>query len=194
LPSDFEASWMSAAMAGGVSDLPRCVTILRGSRLFDVPQVARAPGPGAISKHDWTRLGKKHLANRKVIFHTDSARAYKLKASSSRCCPRLSHPSQEESQGQWQVAVDKAKLRQDENPQAARGKSSKVKCGTQHIDRCWRFIKDRVSKGTRTRAGFASLRRKIRSAQYEYWHRGADMWMHTGEFLSTYMSDIVVPA
>ena len=39
----------------------------------------------------------------------------------ARCCPRLSHPSKEESQGQWQVAVDKAKLRQDENPQAARG-------------------------------------------------------------------------
>lgn len=43
MPSDFEeklqweASWMSAAMAGRVSDLPRCVTILRGTRLFDVP-------------------------------------------------------------------------------------------------------------------------------------------------------------
>ena len=74
------------------------------------------------------------------------------------------------------------------------GKSIKVKCGTQHIDRCWRFIKERVSKGTHTPASFASLRRKIRSAQYEYWHRGADMWMHTGEILSTYMSDIVVPA
>lgn len=43
LPSDFEeklqweASWMSAAMAGRVSGLPRCVTILRGTRLLDVP-------------------------------------------------------------------------------------------------------------------------------------------------------------
>ena len=35
---------------------------------------------------------------------------------------RLSHPSKEESQGQGQVAVDQAKLRQDENPPAARRK------------------------------------------------------------------------
>ncbi len=43
LPADFEeklqweASWMSAAMAGKVRDLPRRVTILCGARLFDVP-------------------------------------------------------------------------------------------------------------------------------------------------------------
>ncbi len=43
LPADFEeklqweASWMSAAMAGKVHDLPRRVTILRGTRLFDAP-------------------------------------------------------------------------------------------------------------------------------------------------------------
>ncbi|CAK9047563.1 Uncharacterized protein SCF082_LOCUS26631 [Durusdinium trenchii] len=41
--------------------------------------VHRAPGPGPISKHDWTPLGKKHLAGKNIIFHTDSARAYKLK-------------------------------------------------------------------------------------------------------------------
>ena len=41
--------------------------------------VRRAPGPGPISKHDWTPLGKKHLAGKNIIFHTDSARAYKLK-------------------------------------------------------------------------------------------------------------------
>ena len=154
--------------------------------------VARAPGPGATTKHDWTPLGKKHLANGKVIFHTDSARAYKL------IKPGVVHDSvihqkkRVKVNGKWQwTRPNFVKMKTHKLPG---GKSIKVKCGTQHIDRCWCFIKERVSKGTKTRAGFASLRRKIRSAQYEYWHRGADMWMHTGEILSTYMSDIVVPA
>ena len=70
----------------------------------------------------------------------------------------------------------------------------KVKCGTQHIDRCWKFIKERLSKGTNVRAGMGRLQAQIRSAQYEYWYRGDDMWVRTGELLSAYMSEIVVPA
>ena len=70
----------------------------------------------------------------------------------------------------------------------------KVKCGTQLIDRCWKFIKERLSKGTHVRAGMSSLQAQIRSAQYEYWYRGDDMWVRAGELLSTYMPDIVTLA
>ena len=49
------------------------------SRLDPSLTVPRAPGPGPITKQNWAPLGQKWLANRKVIFHTDSAKAYKLK-------------------------------------------------------------------------------------------------------------------
>ncbi|CAE7394603.1 unnamed protein product [Symbiodinium pilosum] len=39
----------------------------------------RSPGPGPIRKRDWSAIGNRHLANRKVILHSDGARAYKLK-------------------------------------------------------------------------------------------------------------------
>ena len=39
----------------------------------------RSPGPGPIRKRDWKPLGKKFLEGRKIILHTDGARAYKLK-------------------------------------------------------------------------------------------------------------------
>ena len=39
----------------------------------------RAPGPGPIKKIQWRPLAKRHLENRKIIFHTDSAWSYKLK-------------------------------------------------------------------------------------------------------------------
>lgn len=67
------------------------------------------------------------------------------------------------------------------------GKRLKVKCGTQHIDRCWKFIKERMAKGAHVQAVSMTLNRNIRSAQYEYWHRGDDMW----ELVSSYMSEII---
>lgn len=87
--------------------------------------------------------------------------------------------------------MDQAMLCEDEDAQAPGGKRLKVKCGTQHIDRCWKFIKERLVKGSHVRAGSICLHRKIRSAQYEYWHRGDDMWACTGELVSAYMSEIV---
>jgi hypothetical protein len=74
------------------------------------------------------------------------------------------------------------------------GKAFKVKAGTQHIDRCCKFIKERVCKGTHSRAGLKRLQFKIRAAQYEYWYHGADMWKCTGDLVHDYMSAIVVPA
>ena len=52
-------------------------------------------------------------------------------------------------------------------------------------------MKERLAKGPHVRADSQSLKRKIRSAQYEYWHRGDDMWACTGDLLQTYMSDII---
>lgn len=40
---------------------------------------ARAPGPGPIRKRDWKPIAHKHLLGRRVILHTDGARAYKMK-------------------------------------------------------------------------------------------------------------------
>lgn len=63
-----------------------CALVQRGNpetlimtRLKPGLTVRRAPGPGPITKHDWTPLGQKHLAGKNIIFHTDSARAYKMK-------------------------------------------------------------------------------------------------------------------
>ena len=39
-----------------------------------------APGPGAMNSVDWKPLAKKYLENKRVILHTDGARAYKMKA------------------------------------------------------------------------------------------------------------------
>ena len=162
------------------------------ARLSPTLTATRSPGPGPITKQDWGPLGKKWLANRSVIFHTDSAKAYKMKL------PGVLHDSvvhqkkRVKKNGKWEwTKPNFVKMKVHKLPW---GKTVKVKCGTQHIDRCWKFIKERLSKGTNVRAGMGRLQAQIRSAQYEYWYRGDDMWVRTGELLSAYMSEIVVPA
>ncbi|CAL1168609.1 unnamed protein product [Cladocopium goreaui] len=157
------------------------------ARLSPTLTATRSPGPGPITKQDWGPLGKKWLANRSVIFHTDSAKAYKMKL------PGVLHDSvvhqkkRVKKNGKWEwTKPNFVKMKVHKLPG---GKTVKVKCGTQHIDRCWKFIKERLSKGTNVRAGMGRLQAQIRSAQY--WYRGDDMWVRTGELLSAYMSEIV---
>ena len=149
------------------------------SRLNPKMTVKRAPGPGAIHKVDWKPLAFKHLARRKVILHTDSAKSYKAKV------PGVLHDK---------VIHCKKKVRKGNKtswaaPQYVRvvrhklpdGRVLSVKAGTEHIDRAWRFLKDRLRRNQNVKAGSAAIRRQIRSAQYEYWFRGADLWDKTGD-------------
>ena len=47
-------------------------------RLNPPETVKRAPGPGAARKTEWLPLANKYLKDRAVIFHTDSARSYRV--------------------------------------------------------------------------------------------------------------------
>ena len=64
-----------------------------------------------------------------------------------------------------------------------------VKAGTQVIDGAWRFLKERIVLNQRCKMGTARLRAKVRSAQYEYWHRNEDLWLCTGELCTWQMKN-----
>ena len=156
------------------------------TRLTPALSVKRAPGPGAIHKIDWTLLADKHLKDRKIVLHTDSAKSYKTKV------PGVVHDSV--------VHCEKKVIRKGKAtwsaPQYVRvvshklpgGKVLKVKAGTQHIDRAWRFLKERIRRNQNVRAGTKAIGIRIRAAQYEYWFRGADMWLKTAELVQDVMS------
>ena len=159
------------------------------SRLNPSLSVKRAPGPGAIHKIDWAPLANKHLANRQVVLHTDSAKSYRAKVKG------VLHDAVVHCKKK-QLVKGKAKWAA---PQYVRvvshklpgGKVLKVKAGTQHIDRAWRFLKDRLRLNQHVKAGTKAIRNRIRSAQYEYWHRGSDLWLHTGILVKEAMSHYV---
>jgi hypothetical protein len=52
---------------------------LRLFRLAPAKTKKRAPGPGPIRRRDWEPIAKKVIEGRKLILHSDGARAYKMK-------------------------------------------------------------------------------------------------------------------
>ena len=63
-----------------------------------------------------------------------------------------------------------------------------VKSGTQIIDRSWRYLKDRLRINQNVTVGSRLLRIQLRSAQYEYWLRGHDLWIETGSLVKWFMA------
>ena len=77
--------------------------------------------------------------------------------------------------GERQVGLEDAKHKDPES-----GKMISTKGGTQIIDRAWRYLKERLQLNQSCKPGSSVLRAKLRSAQYEYWHRNADLWVACG--------------
>ena len=67
-----------------------------------------------------------------------------------------------------------------------------MKSGMQIIDRAWRFLKDRIIVNQNCRAGSKALRAKPRSAQYEYWHKNDDLWLHCGVLSRSWLVSLSV--
>ncbi|CAE7022566.1 unnamed protein product [Symbiodinium natans] len=132
---------------------------LRLFRLNPKKTKQSAPGPGPIRKCDWVPVAKKYLKNMNVVLHSNGARAYTMKF------PGIIHCNV--------VHKKKRKIAVWVRPHFTKnytitipGKGKTVvKSGTQVIDRFWGFL------------------RKIRSAQFEYWHRHQNMWEVTGKML-----------
>jgi hypothetical protein len=165
--------WLGLVMRGK----PKTLIL---SRLPSKLTTKRAPGPGPIKKLDWAPLAKKHMEGKKVVFHTDSAKAYKLRVRNV-LHDRVVHKKKKiivKGKTFW----TKPKYVQLKSHKLPGGKSLKVKTGTQVIDRCWRFLKERLHD-VHAPPGSIDLKTGIRSAQWFYWHRDADLWLETGAML-----------
>ena len=114
-----------------------------------------------------------------VVLHTDAAKSYKPKMSGvlhdhvRHCKKRV------KVKGKWMWKLP-TYVRVTTHKDPKTGRKFKTKGGTQIIDRAWRFLKDRIHLNQHCRVGTPLLRAKIRSAQYEYWRRNADLWLQTG--------------
>ena len=148
-------------------------------RLKPPRTVQHAPGPGAVRKVEWRPLAQRWLQDRKVILHTDSAKSYRLRLPGV-LHDRVVHCKKRiKVRGAWRwMAPRYTKIVTHKVPNSK--KTLRVKSGTQIIDRCWRFLKDRVTVNQNAKVGSHMLRCKLRSAQYQYWLKNQDLWIATG--------------
>lgn len=140
----------------------------------------RAPGPGPIRKMDWKPLAQKHLEGKNVILHTDGAKAYKLRLPGM-LHDNVVHQIKKVKIGKRFVWV-KPKFSKVVEHKLPKGKTLKVKAGTQIIDRFWQTLKKYIGQTPRQPATTV-LARKVRSVQWLYWNKGANLWRENGEMM-----------
>ena len=184
-PQDATAAW---EQWGGVQQrgAPRMLIL---TRLKPKQTVTRAPGPGPIREAEWKQFAQKHLPNRNVILHTDGARAYQLKVTGmlhdhvvhmkKKLKDKNGKPVKRNGKFVW-ILPKYAKVFKHIIP----GTKKTVKCmgGSQVVDRFWQLLRSYL-KCRSGAVGSASLRDRIRSAQWAHWYRADDDWSKTGEML-----------
>ena len=151
--------------------------------LFRLPPkstAVRSPGPGPITKRDWKPMAQKYLEGQDVILHTDGAKTYKMKLRGV-LHDNVVHKKKKvivKGKPVW-VKPHYTKMWKHRLPD---GKSVTVKAGTQIIDRFWGHLRTYLKHAPR-KVGSMALARKIRAAQWTYWHRTQNFWIATGQML-----------
>ena len=126
-------------------------------RLKPLASKLRAPGPGAVRKVEWKPLAAKWLKDRQVILHTDSAKSYASKISGV-LHDRVVHKKKRvkvNGKFKW-VAPTYVKIQKHKIPGTK--KTLRVKSGTQIVDRCWRYLKERLNINQHAKVGSRLLR------------------------------------
>jgi hypothetical protein len=134
-------------------------------------------GPGPIRKTDWKPIASKFLQNKNVILHTDGAKAYKLRVPGV-LHDNVVHKKQKvfiKGKATW-VKPNCTKIWTHKLPNSK--KTLTVKAGTQIIDRFWGHLRTYL-KHTARKVGSVAMARKIRAAQWTYWHKGQNAWNAT---------------
>ena len=177
--SNTGASKLQWEQWGGLVERGRPGTLLL-YRLTPKLTSKRSPGPGPITRMNWTPIAMRHLKDKQVILHTDGARAYKIKV------PGIIHDNVVHKKKLVRVN-GKAKWVEPHYTRVCvhklpSGKKTKGKAGTQIIDRFWGSLRQGLENIAR-KPGSSLLRRKIRSIQWTYMHRGQNLLRATGAML-----------
>ena len=152
-------------------------------RLRQPPTKARAPGPGPITKDQWRPLARKWLQWRKVVLHSDSARAYRECTFKGVAKDHVVHKkrrvvSRATGKARWLKPIYVRTVRHKLD-----GKTVTRRAGTQIIDRAWGILKARIHKNQHMHPGTLNSALEIRAAQWHYWNRGLDPWHAIGTMI-----------
>ena len=151
---------------------------------------AGAPAsPGPTTKKEWLSIGMPLLRLRKVLLHSDGARAYKytpipgvvvtsvkhkkpMPIYAARRLVRLPH----------RAALAHTKLQEMNSEDRKAVQPTWVMSGTQLIDNTWRRLKSSLPK--ELHGGDEVLEEYTREYQWKHWHAEDDLWKMMGQVIS----------
>ena len=127
----------------------------------------RAPGPGPISSEEWAPIKEHYLANKNLVLHTDSARAYKAPITGV-VHTRVVHQVKKVN-GVW---LPPTFSRDVKIRCPLTSKKVKVRSGTQTIDGFWTHLRGALRSRPSNKPEV--VEEYVRMAQYKYWSSGHD--------------------
>ena len=136
----------------------------------------RSPGPGPITRKMWKPIAQRWVKDRRILLHSDSAKAYNLKV------PGMVHTKvihQKKKVGDKWV---KPRYVEIENVTTDDGDTIVLKKGTQYIDGWWRLLRKEVRR-TMPPSGSAHMNAVVKFAQWKTWHQSEDLWVALGRVL-----------
>ena len=141
--------------------------------------------PGPISKKEWKEIGPPLLQHRKLILHTDGARAYRFLKISGVQTTQVKHKRPNPiyvARRLLHLPDDAAKLHV---PRERRGplRPLWVKAGTQIIDGVWKVLRQHIPNNTK--AEDSHLDCAVREFQWVYWNSGRDRWAALGDVFAS---------
>eukprot|EP00971_Amphidinium_carterae_P303560 6031734-Amphidinium_carterae.1 len=122
----------------------------------------RAPGPGPLRSAEWEKIGTRFLSGKRVVIHTDSARAYEMPFSLVRRT-RVIHQKKKVG-GRWL----KPKYTEEVEVETPDGTLT-LMAGTQVIDGLWKHVRDGLNS---INSNAECLDDIIRTVQWRYWCQG----------------------
>ncbi|CAK0822362.1 unnamed protein product [Prorocentrum cordatum] len=137
--------------------------------------------PGPITKKDWLPICEKYVTKRKIILHSDGARAYRYTRVPGVIVDTVRHKRPRPIYAaRWRHVLPLDFLKTSK-PKSAWGATEVrwVKKGTQIIDKVWGTLKSLIPKGTH--AHQHQVESAVREAQWFLWNKDRGRWRAAGE-------------
>ena len=145
-----------------------------------------AVSPGPITKTEWRHIANKFVKNKKILLHSDGARAYRYSRIPGVITDSVKHKRPKPIYtALWRHVLpkDQSKAHTDVKKLPASEKEIVwVKKGTQLVDNVWRQLK-LLGLPKSTKAEDTIIHQRVREFQWHHWNAQADKWRAAGEAL-----------
>lgn len=144
--------------------------------------------PGPISKAEWKPIADKFVKLRKILLHSDGARAYRFTKIPGVVTDSVKHKRPRPIYtALWRHVLPKDQMKAHTSLAklaASEKETVWVKKGTQLIDNVWRQLK-LIGLPKSTKAEDAAVHPRVREFQWHHWHAEDDKWLAAGKVFTS---------